>query len=753
MVPAAQSTTDLLQVFSAGSLMTVPSIINDILALPKDEHQRALRFLKGLRFVAVGGGALEAVSAATLSDLGVKLLNHYGVTEIGAIAPIFCPGLDYDWHFLRLRTDLGLKLQPIIENGTAKTSERFKLVGIPIGSEEPFEIQDEMERNPHSSRDEVRILGRRDDLIVLKTGEKVLGRLLEDNLTSDPEIQSAVCVGHGYLEILVLIEASPTARLKGADILDHAWEIVQRVNPQLDQHARVSSKSAIFLKPSGRDIPRSDKGSVMRREVHELFRHEIEAAYTSLEVEQSASVFLHRGNIKQSIRSMVERIVGDRLNCSRLGDNDDFYELGMDSLQSIRLARLIGSSVRMSVAAAHNGQPTPSDFPGLSADYIYRHPSIKALAAAVKTLILGGQVSTAQERDRAKEIRSLLGDLTTSASLRVQRPHHNQATHIVLLTGSTGNLGAHVLNAIVRDRSVREVICLMRPLPQTVELSTINASRSRQEQALSIAGLKLKPVAWDKVRFLESGQGSNYLGSDPYALADLTQSVTHIIHMAWPMDFNRKVESFRPHLEAVKSLTNLARAAHQRRPHVKVRLLFTSSIAVARHYGELMGRRTVPEASIADPLVTMELGYAEAKWICEQMLAKAGTEDSEALEAITVRVGQLSGPERRGVWKTEEHIPALLKTSQAISAFPRLDGVRMNSLKPNLISFGRYTDSSRRQCHGSRSTGRQDRWQRLPWPVSRSLLARQSSILKTRFANLWPTSPSSPSPNWASKAT
>lgn len=184
--------------------MTVPSIVDDILSLPESKKRGTLDTLRRLRFVAVGGGALGVATGESLVQNNIKLVNHYGITEIGAIAPVFCPREDYDWHYLRLRDDLGLQLQPI------SSSDRYKLIGHPIGWGRSFDVQDEPERNPNNpARDEVRIIGRMDDIIVLKSGEKVLPRLLEMSLMADAAIQTAVCVGSGFFEVLVIMEPSP----------------------------------------------------------------------------------------------------------------------------------------------------------------------------------------------------------------------------------------------------------------------------------------------------------------------------------------------------------------------------------------------------------------------------------------------------------------------------------------------------------------------------------------------------------------
>ncbi|KAI2624987.1 hypothetical protein GGR54DRAFT_545064 [Hypoxylon sp. NC1633] len=199
VIPATKSTLDLLQTFRCRSLMTVPNIIDDVLSLPGEkELGTALEILARLEFVAVGGGALKAENGVALVQHNVKILNHYGVTELGSLAPIFRPGPVYDWRYLRLRSDFFLELRPIAG------STCFKLVGFPCGWDKPFEVQDELERNPDSADGivEVRVIGRTDDLIVHKTGEKVQPRQLEDALNADAAIRSAICVGNASFSSL-----------------------------------------------------------------------------------------------------------------------------------------------------------------------------------------------------------------------------------------------------------------------------------------------------------------------------------------------------------------------------------------------------------------------------------------------------------------------------------------------------------------------------------------------------------------------
>lgn len=65
-----------------------------------------------MEFVVVGGGVMSFDVVNNLVEKGVRLLNYYGVMEIGVIVFIFCfiLGIGYNYWYLRLRFDLGLEL-------------------------------------------------------------------------------------------------------------------------------------------------------------------------------------------------------------------------------------------------------------------------------------------------------------------------------------------------------------------------------------------------------------------------------------------------------------------------------------------------------------------------------------------------------------------------------------------------------------------------------------------------------------------
>ena len=78
-----------------------------------------------------------------------------------------------------------------------------------------------------------------------------------------------------------------------------------------------------------------------------------------------------------------------------------------------------------------------------------------------------------------------------------------------------------------------------------------------------------------------------------------------------------------------------------------------------------------------DPRSPLSIGYAEAKWVCEQIMTSAFNNLQSEMQPMIVRIGQLSGSSGTGYWSHKEHIPAIVKSSIAIRHLPDLHGVSL----------------------------------------------------------------------------
>ncbi|KAL6231238.1 hypothetical protein BDW75DRAFT_244087 [Aspergillus navahoensis] len=644
-VPSAGATLELLRISNAASFMTVPSILEDIAST----GEKGIRALAKLDFVTFGGGILKPSVGERLAVEGVRLLNHYGTTESGPLAPIFVPRGDYNWRFFRLRDDLHLQLDEISFNGNER---RFKLTTFPFGWEQPFEIQDQLVCNPDFPGSDFNAVGRNDDTIVLATGEKVQPQILEAMLCESDLVKSAIAFGEHQFEIGVLVQPAPDIPPNEYNQLkEQLWPLVVRANERMDGHARIQSGEAVLIIPSTVAIPRTDKGSIARKDVYRMFEAEIARVYR--ELESAGPTFpLNMETLEDDLKLLISR-------CADWGSDwdiaDDIFELGMNSLQAIRVQRALTAAVTRSLQGAC--QPER-----IGRDFVYSHPSVRAMADFFRESGQGLQLSNGD---------STAGSTVDQFVRRFSLPSRDSKA-VVLLTGATGSLGSHCLVSLTLSPDVKRVVCLVRPDKSSTDPTM------RLQKSLESKKLHLSSTQWSMVEVLGFTTASEHLGLTAEQYTALQGSVTHILHTAWPMDFHWKLPSFQSQFQSLHNLLALARDIHDRRPSIRPRLTFISSIATVGRYARVHGVRMVPETSMDSVECLNPIGYAEAKLVCERILEHAREHYAHEMAVSYIRMGQIAGSSTTGFWNVNEHIPALVLSSLRIGRLPQL---------PNTLSW------------------------------------------------------------------
>ncbi|KAF2675587.1 acetyl-CoA synthetase-like protein [Lentithecium fluviatile CBS 122367] len=637
-VPTGASTVAAIRSSGAQSLMTVPHILDEICALPLEEGIDALR---PLQFVASAGGPLNAAVGEKLVASGVSLLAHFGTTEIGPIAPLFKPGPDYDWRFFKLREDVDLRLD--IVDGY------YTLTTRPFGWEEVFVLQDRLMTSERYPGKHFRAVGRNDDLIVLSTGEKVLPAVLETLLCESPLVKAACAFGEARFELGVVVEPA-TLATNVEQLKEAIWPVVLEAGRQMDSHARLSSKASIIVADSA--LPRSDKGSVVRKEAWRIFADNIELVYRQLEDSNMghSRLALRTEALEQDLKEMLQAELGWT---DDLSPEEDLFELGINSLQAMSVYRRLRG-------AELDGERLPAG--AIPNDFLYKNSTVDALVRALKSQ--GAKSATAMAEE----------DLIMQLSRHYSLPAKEQG-HVVLLTGGTGSLGSHVIAALAGNPAVAKIICLnRRQVSQTKIQNWPRKPLERQKQALLSKGLETPPHLLSKLEVLEIDARNPYFGLPTEQYTYLFRSVTHIFHAAWPMDFQRMLSSFHSQFDFLRSLLQLASDIHTARPSVRSRLIFISSIAVVGQYHTAQKSRNVPEAPMLDARSTNPFGYGKAKLVCEKMLEAAAATHGAAMEVATVRVAQVSGSRGSGFWNAKEHIPSLVRLSQRTGSLPDIHG-------------------------------------------------------------------------------
>lgn len=238
---------------------------------------------------------------------------------------------------------------------------------------------------------------------------------------------------------------------------------------------------------------------------------------------------------------------------------------------------------------------------------------------------------------------------------------NGDGTHerVILITGTTGGLGAQLLEYILKTHS---------PTPRIFALNRIGSDQTvtalqRQESAFSSRGLDLNLLKHSKLTLLSA----NTLDQLPSEIKEeLSTTLTHIIHLAYPVNFNLTLASFEPSIQFTQSLLELANQVSIHRPNQKPNFIFASSVAtLASFVGE--NGEWVKEDKV-DMKSCLGTGYGESKRVCEEIIE--AYVKAYGFTAVILRIGQMCGSRRGGSWNMTEWFPLIVQSAITLHCLP-----------------------------------------------------------------------------------
>lgn len=123
------------------------------------------------------------------------------------------------------------------------------------------------------------------------------------------------------------------------------------------------------------------------------------------------------------------------------------------------------------------------------------------------------------------------------------------------------------------------------------------------------------------------------------------------------------VESFDEHVGGALNLINLCLRSAAKSPS----FFFSSSIATSQGVPNyLCAEEFQPSPSTAN-----STGYGRSKWVTEKLCERAGKETP--LHVGILRIGQIVGDTKHGVWNETEAWPLMFKSAKFTGVLPRLD--------------------------------------------------------------------------------
>lgn len=617
--------------------------------------------LKTLKGIVWGGAPLNPSVGNYLTNEGCKLLLIYGITEAGVLSKFFNAALGKDWQYTRINPIFSLELVPEGDGtyegiAVADFHTELSIMNTKYKGRDAYATNDLF--LPHPSLPGLwRLVGRKDDQIVLSSGEKTNPGLLESILARDPHVTAGLYFGHGKFQNGLLVELKPQFVFDPSDqasVIKYRsliWPTIEKMNELAMAHSQLFKEMIIFSDPA-KPFSFNVKGLPRRAVVLKDYQAEIEALYDT--VEDNIDIKPPLSWSPTSSLSFIRAVMNNTLT-HPIKDDDDIFEHGCDSLRAARMRNTIIHALRTTL---------PEKVKLINPNFIYDHPRITALAEFISDSV---DIQKSDMRSsRLENIQAMLDRYASSFSRAVVPPPSLESVlpspgDVILITGTTGGLGAATLAKLAYSESVYKIFAINRSAKDGSNLM------KRQEKALESRGYDPTIASLSKVALIEANLTELGFGLEASIEKEILDSVTHIIHIAWRVDFNLPLSSFEGHLKAMRALIDLALSSPQSKTP---NFLFTSSVGV---FGNLPGAaKGILEQPIDDPSDVIGTGYSESKWVGEQMLYRAAKEMS--LHPLVVRVGQIAGGVN-GSWNPSDWIPAIVKSSRALGCLPEFKGM------------------------------------------------------------------------------
>ncbi|OAA57976.1 Male sterility, NAD-binding protein [Niveomyces insectorum RCEF 264] len=639
-----------MQMLTIRAAWCPPAIIEQLVDQPGGFEQVAK-----LDWIMYTGGPL----APAVGDRICRVTNVcqlYGSTETGphlSLVPLPKNWSYFEWHpaYENEMDDMGDgTFEMVVHKDPALDWIRHFSQAYP--DIETWRTRDLFIRSPHNPK-LWRFVGRRDDVLVLSNGEKFNPVDMEGVVTGHPLVRGALIVGTARFQASLVIEPMEPLTVSEQAFVDQLWPTIEKANSVGPAHGRIFRSKVVVAGPD-KPFIRAGKGTVIRARNTKLFEDEVDALYRddSGGTAASSTVMISEDASLDVVTNFVRTCVRDLLPSTvPLSDTDDFFALGLDSLQTLELIKLL----RRSIAT----QAKRNDI--VSTRSVYAHPTIETLSRYLHGAISGQAIYDGNKTNnnsfssitRVQAMAHLIDKYTSDLPSKHTR---SGSSLCVAVTGTTGSLGTHILEALVNDDTVRKIYCLNRS-PD---------AQARQERGFSQLG-KQGLLASAKAAYLQTNFNEPRFGLAEDAYSDLCANVDVVIHNAWKVDFNHQLGSFEhTHIRGVRRLVDFALSS-PRQPHI----FYVSSLSSVGNWPAIYGTaQPVPE-TYADRLdLALPMGYGESKLVAEQIVRAAVAQTG--VHATILRVGQIAGPLARdgGQWNPTEWLPSLIRSAKTLGCIP-----------------------------------------------------------------------------------
>ncbi|MCX4750032.1 amino acid adenylation domain-containing protein [Kitasatospora sp. NBC_01287] len=328
-----------------------------------------------------------------------------------------------------------------------------------------------------------------------------------------------------------------------------------------------------------------------------------------------------------AVRLGVAQLWSEVLGVERVGDGDDFFELGGNSL--LLMEMLARARIMFGIEVTWIRFLTRS---------LLRDASLGGFAAAVETARAGAGTAAGQSVDLVADTALTGVPVRTSGRPLPRRDRPAE----LLLTGATGFCGTHLLATLLATTDAR-IHCLVRAPDAEHGLERLRAAHQR---------FLRRDLVSDRVLPLVGDLTEPRLGLTERRFAELADSLDAIHHLGGQVNFIYPYHQLRAaNVTATREVVRLA--GHSR----GIPVHYLSSLAVLAGFGAV-GVPEVTEETPLDHAQHLGVGYVESKWAAEALLHNAA---AAGLPVSIVRTNDVTGGLTTGVLNTGTELCALIK--------------------------------------------------------------------------------------------
>jgi thioester reductase-like protein len=163
------------------------------------------------------------------------------------------------------------------------------------------------------------------------------------------------------------------------------------------------------------------------------------------------------------------------------------------------------------------------------------------------------------------------------------------------------------------------VICLVRATDD-------NDVLARVTESLYKCGITSSNYRRSLLTCLPCDLSLSDLGLPRETYRNIAASTSVIIHAAWSVNFNLHLTSFIPQLQGLHNLIDLALASPNIVPPRFLFVSSTASVLSSPPPGQNQTSYIIPENILLSPSSASSTGYAQSKWVAEQICLNAHTQ-------------------------------------------------------------------------------------------------------------------------------